>query len=113
MVAKRMNKSYPVNTPQEKKAYLERGYDIYDDAGNIVEHSPAKTVPYSDYIELKKKYDALVEEHEALLAAQSTDETTPGTNPEDPENPDKTLKPPKDNAPKMGAGQNDKKADQK
>ncbi len=59
MFAKRLNKVYPVNTPQERKAYLSRGYDICDDDGGIIEHNPQKTVPYAEYERVRKESEAL------------------------------------------------------
>ena len=62
MYAKRLNKVYPINTPQENKAYLDRGFDIYNDEHEIIAYSPGKTVPYSEYAALEQKYNALLQE---------------------------------------------------
>ena len=59
MYAKRMNKTYPVNTPQERKDFLARGYDIYDDGDELVAHSPQKTVPYAEFERLRVSHDEL------------------------------------------------------
>ena len=48
MVAVKANKQYTI-TEAEKKSYLAQGYDIIDDAGTVVEHSPLATVPYSRF----------------------------------------------------------------
>ena len=55
MKAKKENKVYQITTESEKKRYLKEGYDIYDDKGNITEHSPLKKIEYSKYAELKKE----------------------------------------------------------
>lgn len=54
MLAIKANKQYTI-TDEQKERYLADGYDIADDNGNICEYSPKKTVPYSEYLELKKK----------------------------------------------------------
>ena len=59
MYAKRLNKVYPVNTPQEKKDYLSRGFDIVDNEGNVIVHSPQKTVPFSEYARVLKENQEL------------------------------------------------------
>lgn len=48
MKAFKANKQYTI-TEAEKAGYLAQGYDIIDDAGTVVEHSPLATVPYSRY----------------------------------------------------------------
>lgn len=65
MYAKKQNKRYTI-TEAEKKGYQARGYDIYDDDGNLVEVGAGKTVSYAKYQqaldkikELKKKLKSL------------------------------------------------------
>lgn len=54
------NKSYQIgDNASLRSEYLNRGYDIVDEKGRTVQHSPAKTVPYA-------KYAALLAENEAL-----------------------------------------------
>ena len=54
------NKSYQIgDNAAQRTAYLSRGYDIVDENGKTVQHSPAKTVPYA-------KYAALLEENAEL-----------------------------------------------
>lgn len=48
MKAVKDNKEYTI-TENEKASYLAQGYDICDDEGNVVEHSPQSTVPYADF----------------------------------------------------------------
>ena len=47
MKAVKGNKVYTVDETS-KKSYLSQGYDIIDDSGDIIEHSPVSTVPYSE-----------------------------------------------------------------
>lgn len=48
MKAVKANKQYTI-AETEKAAYLAQGYDIIDDSGAVVEHSPQATVAYSEY----------------------------------------------------------------
>ena len=69
MKAKKENKIYRINSEQEKQRYLKEGYDIYNDEGVLVQHSPLKKIEYS-------KYDALLKEKAVLteqLAAKDTE----------------------------------------
>lgn len=73
MRARKENKVYQVSTDAEKQRYLKAGYDIYDDDGKIVEHSPLKKVAYAELdkekkqnIELKAEIEALREENAVL-----------------------------------------------
>ena len=54
MYAEKGNKKYAIEAA-EKNSFLQRGFDIVDDGGNILESNPAKTIPYT--------------EHQAALAA--------------------------------------------
>ncbi len=56
--AVKANKEYSISEDM-KQRYLDDGYDIYDEKGNIVEYSPKKKIEYS-------KYAALVEENDKL-----------------------------------------------
>ncbi len=67
MKAKKENKVYTINELQ-KKRYLEQGFDIYDNEGNVLEYSPLKKVLYSEYVKLQKENMALKEENEKLQA---------------------------------------------
>ncbi len=55
--ARKDNKVYTIDARQ-KDAYLKQGFDIYE-GGKIIEHTPLKTIKYSDHIkvvnELKEK----------------------------------------------------------
>lgn len=48
MKAIKDNKVYTIDETS-KRAYLSQGYDIIDESGDIIEHSPVATVPYSEY----------------------------------------------------------------
>lgn len=61
MEARKENKVYKINE-QQKKTYLQQGFDIYDEDGNVIEHTPLKKIKYSDHLkivnELKEKIDS-------------------------------------------------------
>ena len=59
------NKSYQVgeNTALQEE-YLNRGYDLTDETGTVLKHSPVKTVPYSQYAEILAELEALKKEVE-------------------------------------------------
>lgn len=67
MKAKRENKVYTITTEQEKQRYLKEGFDIYDDAGELLEHSPLKKIAYSEYAKLMKENQILKQDKEALM----------------------------------------------
>ncbi len=58
MKAIKGNKVYTVDETS-KRAYLSQGFDIVDDKGDIIEHSPVATVPYSEYVKLKTENEEL------------------------------------------------------
>jgi hypothetical protein len=62
MRAKKENKVYDINEAQ-KQAYLDQGFDIYDNDGNIMEYSALKKISYNEHI---KKVSALKAEIEQL-----------------------------------------------
>lgn len=66
MKAKKDNKTYRINTDQEKQRYLKEGYDIYNDDGVLVEYSPLKKVKYSEYDKVAKELEAVRAENEML-----------------------------------------------
>lgn len=54
------NKSYQVGEDKNlQNAYLHRGYDLTDETGTIIQYSPEKTIPYSQYMALLKENDSL------------------------------------------------------
>lgn len=67
MKAIKGNKVYTVDETS-KKAYLSQGYDIIDDSGDIIEHNPAATVPYSEYAKVIAENEVL----QSQLAAASS-----------------------------------------
>lgn len=58
MKAIKGNKVYTVDETS-KKAYLSQGYDIIDDQGDIIEHSPTATVPYAEYAKVIAENEVL------------------------------------------------------
>lgn len=51
MEARKENKVYKIND-QQKNLYLKQGFDIYDENGEIIEHTPLKTIKYSDHLKI-------------------------------------------------------------
>lgn len=68
MRAKKENKVYRIETEVEKKRYLNEGFDIYDEDGKIIEHSPKKKIAYGEYAKLQEENVALRAEIETLKA---------------------------------------------
>ncbi len=58
MFAVKANVEYSI-TENEKKQYIEAGYDIYDENGKKISEGANKKVSAKQYSELKKKYDDL------------------------------------------------------
>lgn len=73
MKAKKENKVYDIRE-QEKKRYLEDGYDIYTDDGKVEEYSPKKMIKYSEYDKLLKENEVLKAEIKKLKKAAKADE---------------------------------------
>jgi len=58
--AKKENKIYQVgDNPAMQKEYLNRGYDLTDENGTVIQHSPVKTVPYSQYEAVLRELESL------------------------------------------------------
>lgn len=66
MKAKKENKIYKITTDAEKQRYLKEGYDIYSDAGQLLEHSPLKKIAYSEYAKIQEENAALKAENAIL-----------------------------------------------
>ncbi len=58
MKAVRDNKVYNIDETS-KSTYLAQGFDITDDHFNIIERSPAATVPYTEYQKVKNELEEL------------------------------------------------------
>ena len=58
MFAVKGNVEYSI-TENEKKQYIEAGYDIYDENGKKISEGANKKVSAKQYSELKKKYEEL------------------------------------------------------
>lgn len=58
MRAVKENKEYTIEESQ-KGFYLGQGFDIYNDAGDLVEAGAGKTVSYGEYAALQEKLEAL------------------------------------------------------
>lgn len=67
MKAIKANKQYTIDETA-KASYLAQGFDITDDSGVIIEHSPQSTVPYSRFESLAKENEVIKAENEKLKA---------------------------------------------
>lgn len=67
MFARKENKEYRINDSM-KSAYLNDGYDIYNEEGNVIEYSPKKKITMNEHLEEVAK---LKEEIETLKATPS------------------------------------------
>lgn len=72
MFARKENKEYKINDAM-KSAYLNDGYDIYNEDGEIIEYSPKKTITMNEHLEEVAK---LKEELEEAKANTSNEEFT-------------------------------------
>ena len=63
--ARKENKVYKIDETQ-KKRYLNEGFDIYDENGEIVEHTPKKMIKYSEHLKQMKE---VVTEKDAQIVA--------------------------------------------
>lgn len=61
MKAIKENKEYTV-TENEKKRYLNEGFDLYDDNGTLIEYSPKKKIEYNIHVKKIKEKDAEISE---------------------------------------------------
>ena len=71
MKAAKGNKTYTIN-PQDQQHYQNLGYDIMDDDGKVAAYGRGKTVPYSEYAQLKADYDRLYAELQEMRAGANT-----------------------------------------
>ena len=88
MLAQKDNKTYSI-TDQEKKTYLADGYDIYSDAGELLERSPSAAVSWA----VHEKALARIKELEKELAEQ--EDKKPEQEDKKPEQEDKEPEQPK------------------
>lgn len=58
MKAVKANKEYVV-TAENKAFYIKQGFDIIDEAGNLVAYGAGKTVPYDDHMRAVKEVERL------------------------------------------------------
>lgn len=61
MRAVKGNKVYQIEETQ-KKTYLDSGYDIEDEKGNVIEYGRGKQVAYNDFLKLQKENEQLREQ---------------------------------------------------
>ena len=67
MKATKGNKTYTI-TEQDKRRYVEAGYDIQSDAGETISFGRGRTVPLEQYMTLEEKYKNLDNHHTELEA---------------------------------------------
>lgn len=81
MKAIKGNKEYDIDEKQ-KNSYLESGYDIKNDKGEVIAYGRGKTVPYEKYEALEEENKVLkekIKELEKAIPEENTDEK-PETN---------------------------------
>jgi len=67
MKAKKENKVYRVDE-SNKEYYLQQGYDIYNDEGELIENSPLSKISVNEHKEIVAKKDAAIAELQAEIA---------------------------------------------
>lgn len=65
MKAVKLNRVYTITEP-EMKSYVQQGYDIIDDDGNVVAYGAGKVISFEKHVKVLKAYEALLKEKEAL-----------------------------------------------
>ncbi len=75
MKAVKGNKVYDVNEITQK-SYQESGFDILDDDGQVIAYGRGKTVPFDEYVALKKEKEQLQLENRELKEQLSSLERT-------------------------------------
>lgn len=65
MKAVKLNRVYTITEP-EKKSYIQQGYDIIDDDGNVIAYGAGKVISFEKHIKVLKAYEELLKENEAL-----------------------------------------------
>ena len=66
MKAYKNNKVYTINEV-DKSDYINKGFDIKDNDGNVIAYGKGKTVAYEKYVELQKKLENVTVENRKLL----------------------------------------------
>lgn len=91
MKATKGNKVYTI-TEEQRKFYLDAGYDIIDDEGKVIKYGKGKTVPYAEYAAVKKELDELKSAKEPKEPeGPEKDDQEPGKS-EKPKKPEKAAK---------------------
>lgn len=75
MKAVKGNKVYDVNETTQK-SYQESEFDILDDDGQVIAYGRGKTVPFDEYVALKKEKEQLQLENRELKEQLSSLERT-------------------------------------
>lgn len=73
MRAEKGNKVYIISEEQ-KEDYLNEGFDIISDEGEVLAYGRGKSVPYEKYADLKSENEALRKELENLKSAMKEPE---------------------------------------
>lgn len=61
MVARKENRQYTI-TEADVQSFVNDGYDVYDDNGNVVAFGVGKSVPYEKYMKLMAQVESLQDE---------------------------------------------------
>lgn len=61
MKAIKENKEYSISE-NEKKRYLDEGFDLYDDDGTLIEYSPKKKIEYNTHVKKMHEKDVEISE---------------------------------------------------
>lgn len=84
MTACKDNKVYQI-VESQKQDYINSGYDIYDDSGNIISYGKGKSVPYDEYMALKQELERIKAENEEALKKNVGTKKDPGKKQNDKE----------------------------
>lgn len=76
MKAVKNNKEYNINEAQ-KKMYMEAGYDIKDDDGNVIDYGRGKTISFEEYKKICDENKCLKERLKELEAAETQEKEAP------------------------------------
>lgn len=101
MKARKANRVYSISV-EEKKHYIDLGFDIYDDDGKKISNGAGKKVSQDEYDALQAKYDKMASEMEKLKKASTskskkkqdkTSDPDASSNPDVPTDPDAMPEP--------------------
>lgn len=65
MIAVKANREYTINDT-DVQSFVKEGFDVYDDAGNLVAYGAGKTVAYDKHMKLVGDYEKLMDANAEL-----------------------------------------------